>query len=62
MKKYQTLKAMFEIETVFKFQSDSRALHLFPTQTQTLTDTTTTVSVTSFQTLGLKKPANGIRM
>ena len=65
MKKFQTLKALFEIETVFKFQSDSSALHLFPTQfpTQTTsetgqTDTSTTSVITSFQIKGF----NDLRM
>lgn len=59
MKKSRSLKTLIEIETVFKFQSDPNALHLFPT---TLTDTSSTVSVTSFQTLGLKKLPNDLRM
>lgn len=59
MKKSQTLKAMFEIETVFKFQPDHRALHLFPTDTTT---TSSTSLVTSFQTIGLKKLPNDLRM
>jgi hypothetical protein len=58
MKKSHSLKTLIEIETVFKFQSDPNALHLFPTQT--LTDTSSTVSVTSFQTLGLKRLPNDL--
>jgi hypothetical protein len=61
MKKSQTLKAMFEIETVFKFQSDSRALHLTLPQTETTTTSSTSL-VTSFQTIGFNKLSNDLRM
>jgi hypothetical protein len=61
MKKSQTLKAMFEIETVFKLQSDSRALHFTLPQTETTT-TSSTATVTSFQTIGFNKLPNDLRM
>jgi len=61
MKKSHTLKAIFEIETVFKFQSDSKALHLNVTQTETTT-TSSTATITSFQTIGFHKVPNGLRI
>jgi len=59
MKKSQTLKAMFEIETVFKFQADPRALRLLPTDTTT---TSSTATITSFQTISLRGGVNSLRM
>ncbi|NOW98482.1 hypothetical protein [Mucilaginibacter sp. SG564] len=60
MKKSHSLKTLIEIETVFKFQSDPKALHLFPTQTYT--DTSSTATITSFQTTGFKKFPADLRM
>ena len=61
MKKSQTLKAMFEIETVFKFQPDPKALHLTETTTTVVT-TSSTATITSFQSLGFRRLLNSLRI
>ncbi|SDP98288.1 hypothetical protein SAMN05428975_4693 [Mucilaginibacter sp. OK268] len=60
MKKSQTLKAIFEIATVFKFQPDSKALHL--TETTTVVTTSSTATITSVQSLGFQRLPNSVRI